>query len=83
MSGGPVLVAAGAEYGDGAGVALSVAQLRHRRDGAIEVANLTPRYVALLQQFVPQLLAHDLDPAPSRGRPSERSAAKPTASGTT
>jgi phospholipid/cholesterol/gamma-HCH transport system permease protein len=62
-----VVDAAGVEYCDGAGVALFVELLRHPRPGQIEVANLRPAFVALLKQFDPVVLEHDLDPeAPRR-----------------
>jgi phospholipid/cholesterol/gamma-HCH transport system permease protein len=66
--GKPVVVdAAGVAYCDGAGVALFVELLRHQRDAKLEVANLAPAYEALLKQFDPKLLEHDLDPPPPRG----------------
>ena len=62
-----VVDAAGVEYCDGAGVALFVELLRHPREGTVEVANLGPAVQALLAQFDPKVLEHDLDPeAPRR-----------------
>jgi phospholipid/cholesterol/gamma-HCH transport system permease protein len=61
-----VVDAAGVEYCDGAGVALIVDLLRRRHDGGIEVANLKPAFAALLAQFDPKALEHDLDPEPPR-----------------
>ena len=61
-----VVDAAGVEYCDGAGVALFVDLLRRPREGGIEIANLKPAYSALLQQFDPAVLEHDLDPAVPR-----------------
>jgi phospholipid/cholesterol/gamma-HCH transport system permease protein len=61
-----VVDAAGVDYCDGAGVALIVDLLRRRHGGAIEVANLRPAFQALLQQFDPKVLEHDLDPEPPR-----------------
>jgi phospholipid/cholesterol/gamma-HCH transport system permease protein len=41
--------------------------LRRRHEGGIEVANLKPAFAALLAQFDPKVLEHDLDPeAPRR-----------------
>src|SRR5437867_8331521 len=63
----PLIVdASGIEYCDGAGVALFVELLRRRRDGGVQVANLKPAFAALLQQFDPAVLEHDLDPEPPR-----------------
>ena len=68
VPGRPVTVdAAGVEYCDGAGAALFVDLLRHPREGRIEVVNLKPAYEALLDQFDPKRLEHDLDPAAKRG----------------
>ena len=61
-----VVDAAGVEYCDGAGVALFVDLLRHPREGRIEIANLKPAHSALLRQFDPKALEHDLDPEPPR-----------------
>ena len=61
-----VIDAAGVEYCDGAGAALFVDLLRQPREGKVEVANLDPTYAALLKQFDPALLAHDLDPEAKR-----------------
>jgi phospholipid/cholesterol/gamma-HCH transport system permease protein len=61
-----VVDAAGIEYCDGAGVALIVDILRRRHDGGVEVANLKPAFNALLKQFDPKVLEHDLDPEPPR-----------------
>lgn len=64
---GPVVVdAAGVDYCDGAGIALLVDLLRQPRDSPVELANLSPAYTALLRQFDPQTLDHDLDPEPPR-----------------
>jgi phospholipid/cholesterol/gamma-HCH transport system permease protein len=56
----------GIEYCDGAGVALFVDLLRRRRAATVEVANLKPSFAALLDQFDPAVLEHDLDPEPPR-----------------
>jgi phospholipid/cholesterol/gamma-HCH transport system permease protein len=61
-----VLDAAAVDYCDGAGAALFVDILRHPRAGKVEIANLRPEFAALLQQFDPQVLEHDLDPEPPR-----------------
>jgi phospholipid/cholesterol/gamma-HCH transport system permease protein len=61
-----VVDASGIEYCDGAGVALFVELLRRRRDGGVEVANLKPAFAALLKQFDPSVLEHDLDPESPR-----------------
>ena len=37
------------------------------RGASVEVANLKPAYAALLRQFDPRSLEHDLDPEPPRG----------------
>jgi phospholipid/cholesterol/gamma-HCH transport system permease protein len=59
--------AAGVDYCDGAGAALFIDLLRQQREGKVEVANLKPAFEALLKQFDPKLLEHDLDPeAPRR-----------------
>jgi phospholipid/cholesterol/gamma-HCH transport system permease protein len=59
----PVVVdAADVDYCDGAGAALLVDLLRHPRTPAIEVRNLRAPYDALLAQFDPVRLEHDLDP---------------------
>ncbi len=62
-----VVDAADVIYCDGAGVALFVDLLRHQRPAPITVQHLAPAYQALLQQFNPALLEHDLDPPPARG----------------
>jgi phospholipid/cholesterol/gamma-HCH transport system permease protein len=64
----PVVVdAAAVDYCDGAGIALIVDLLRQPRTAPVEVANLNPAYTALLKQFDPHTLDHDLDPeAPRR-----------------
>ena len=65
--GKPIVVdASGVDYCDGAGAALLVDLLRQKRDGRVEVANLEPGFEALLKQFDPKLLDHDLDPEPPR-----------------
>ncbi len=61
-----VIDAAGVDYCDGAGVALFVDLLRQVREGKVEVTNLKPSIEALLKQFDPKLLEHDLDPEPKR-----------------
>jgi phospholipid/cholesterol/gamma-HCH transport system permease protein len=61
-----VVDAAGIEYCDGAGVALFVELLRRRHGTGIEVVNLKPAFTALLTQFDPKVLEHDLDPEPPR-----------------
>jgi phospholipid/cholesterol/gamma-HCH transport system permease protein len=61
-----IIDAAGVEYCDGAGAALFVDLLRQPREGKVEVTNLDPAYAALLKQFDPGVLAHDLDPEPPR-----------------
>ena len=59
----PVVVdAAGVDYCDGAGIALLVDLLRQPCPTPVAVANLKPAFTALLRQFDPQLLDHDLDP---------------------
>jgi phospholipid/cholesterol/gamma-HCH transport system permease protein len=40
--------------------------MRQAREGKVEVANLKPAFAALLAQFDPKLLDHDLDPEPPR-----------------
>jgi phospholipid/cholesterol/gamma-HCH transport system permease protein len=63
----PVIVdAAGVDYCDGAGAALFVELLRQPREAKVEVANLKPAFAALLKQFHPEVLLHDLDPEPPR-----------------
>src|SRR5207344_1563547 len=47
-------------------VALIVDLLRSRHGSNIEVANLRPAFQALLKQFDPAVLEHDLDPEPPR-----------------
>jgi phospholipid/cholesterol/gamma-HCH transport system permease protein len=65
--GKPIVVdASGVDYCDGAGAALLVDVLRRKRDGRVEIANLKPGLEALLKQFDPKLLDHDLDPEPPR-----------------
>jgi len=61
-----VIDASKVEYCDGAGVALFVDLLRQPREGKVEVTNLAPTYAALLKQFDPEVLAHDLDPEVKR-----------------
>ena len=59
----PVVVdAAGVEYCDGAGIALLVDLLRQPQPTPVAVANLKPAFNALLRQFDPKILDHDLDP---------------------
>ena len=68
-SGRPVVVdAAAVDYCDGAGIALIVDLLRigRREKRDVEVANLKPAFVALLNQFDVGVLDHDLDPEPKR-----------------
>lgn len=61
----PVIVdAAGVDYCDGAGAALFVDLLRQPRTPPVEVRNLRAPYDALLAQFDPVRLEHDLDPVP-------------------
>jgi phospholipid/cholesterol/gamma-HCH transport system permease protein len=63
----PVVVdAAAVEHCDSAGIALMVDLMRQPRQAPVQIANLDPRYVALLRQFDPQMLDHDLDPEPPR-----------------
>lgn len=63
----PIVVdASGVTYCDGAGIALLVDLLRQQRAGPVEVANLDPAFGALLRQYDPQTLDHDLDPEPPR-----------------
>ena len=65
--GKPIVVdASGVDYCDGAGAALLIDLLRQKRDGKVEIANLKPGFEALLKQFDPKLLDHDLDPEPPR-----------------
>jgi phospholipid/cholesterol/gamma-HCH transport system permease protein len=61
-----VVDAAGVDYCDGAGIALLVDLLRQSRAAPVEVENLKPAFSALLRQFSPQTLDHDLDPEPPR-----------------
>ena len=61
-----VVDAAGVDYCDGAGAALFVELLRQPREAKVEVANLKPAFAALLSQFHPEVLLHDLDPEPPR-----------------
>ncbi|MCC6198549.1 MAG: MlaE family lipid ABC transporter permease subunit [Burkholderiales bacterium] len=58
--------AAKVEYCDSAGIALLVDLMRQPRQAPVDVANLNPSYQALLRQFDPQTLDHDLDPEPPR-----------------
>src|SRR5512134_357359 len=58
--------AANVDYCDGAGAALFVELLRQPREGKVEVANLNPAFQALLAQFDPKVLDHDLDPEAKR-----------------
>jgi len=61
--GRPVVVdAAGVTYCDGAGIALIVDLLRQERSATVEVAHLDPAFQALLDQYDPHTLEHDLDP---------------------
>jgi phospholipid/cholesterol/gamma-HCH transport system permease protein len=63
----PVVVdASGVEYCDGAGIAMLVDLERQREPGEVRIEHLAPRFAALLAQFDPVRLAHDLDPAPAR-----------------
>ncbi len=63
----PVVVdASGVEYCDGAGIALLVDLLRQPRQAPVEVANLKPSFDALLKQFDPHDLDHDMDPEVAR-----------------
>jgi len=63
----PVTVdASGVDYCDGAGIALLVDLLREPRQAPIDVANLAPAFHALLAQYDPHNLEHDLDPPPPR-----------------
>src|SRR5262249_12330385 len=63
----PVVVdAAGVEYADGAGIALIVDLMRQPREAPVKVTNLAPSYAALLSQYDPHNLEHDLDPEPPR-----------------
>ncbi len=59
----PVVVdASGVTYCDGAGIALLVDLLRQQRPATVEVAKLDPAFQALLAQYDPHALEHDLDP---------------------
>ena len=63
----PVVIDASAvTYCDGAGIALLVDLMRQHRAGPVEVANLDPAFEALLKQYDPAALDHDLDPEPPR-----------------
>jgi len=63
----PVTVdAAAVDYCDGAGIALLVDLLRQPREAPVRVTNLAPSYRALLDQYDPHNLEHDLDPEPPR-----------------
>jgi phospholipid/cholesterol/gamma-HCH transport system permease protein len=65
----PIVVdASQVEYCDGAGAALLVDLLRRRRTPPVEVRALRAPYDALLRQFDPARLEHDLDP-PTPPRP--------------
>ena len=63
---GVVVDAGGVDYCDGAGIALIVDLLRQPHEKPITVTNLAPAYDALLKQFSPATLDHDLDPEPPR-----------------
>jgi len=63
----PVVVdAAAVDYCDGAGIALLVDLLRQPRTAPVEVENLKPAFNALLRQFDPRALDHDVDPEQPR-----------------
>lgn len=63
----PVIVdASGVDYCDGIGAALLVDLMRHPRTPPVEVRDLRPPYDAMLAQFDPVRLDHDLDPEPPR-----------------
>jgi len=64
-----VIDASGVTYCDGAGIALIVDLLRQERTGTVKVANLDPAFGALLAQYDPTELDHDLDPE-ARRRPA-------------
>jgi phospholipid/cholesterol/gamma-HCH transport system permease protein len=75
----PVTVdAAKVEYCDSAGIALLVDLMRQPREAPVGVANLNPSYMALLRQFDPKVLDHDLDPEPPR-RPAIEDIGRTTA----
>jgi len=75
----PVVVdAAGVDYCDGAGIALLVDLLRQPHTAPVEVENLKPAYNALLRQFDPHALDHDLDPEQQR-RPALEEIGRATA----
>ncbi len=61
-----VVDASGVTYCDGAGIALIVDLMRQERTGTVKVANLDPAFGALLAQYDPEALDHDLDPEPPR-----------------
>src|SRR5436309_1278648 len=61
-----VIDATRVDYCDGAGAALIINLLREPRRAKVEVANLKPGFEALLRQFDPKVLDHDLDPEPPR-----------------
>lgn len=61
-----VVDASGVTFCDGAGIALIVDLLRQERAGVVEIANLDPAFAALLAQYDPKTLEHDLDPEPAR-----------------
>ena len=62
----------GVDYCDGAGIALLIDLVAARASPAMSRSrNLKPAFEALLQQFDPQALEHDLDPPPPR-RPADR-----------
>jgi len=62
-----VVDAANVDYCDGAGVALLVDLIAQRKAGDVQVANLAPKFEALLQQFEVQEVERDQDP-PARRR---------------
>ena len=56
------------DYCDGAGIALLVDLIAQRKPGDVQVANLAPKFEALLSQFDVQEVERDRDPpAPQRG----------------
>ncbi len=62
-----VVDASSVDYCDGAGVAMLVNLMQQAGPGNLQVENLKPAFEALLHQFDPERLAHDLDPpAPRR-----------------
>ena len=62
-----VVDAANVDYCDGAGVALLIDLIAQRKAGDVQVANLAPKFEALLQQFDVQEVERDQDP-PARRR---------------